>query len=708
MKKHLIITFFMGLFFCVFFSNNTKAEESVKVYEGELGPSYSTTSTMFKVWSSSASKIEVVVEGTVNGSGLLEKDNNTNVWIGYVQGDLNGSEYSFNIEYEDGTAYENVLDPYGKYVNESKTRNVIYNDTVGSFDEWQTVANNLSVKHKNKIIYGINVETFTQSQNWNGPEVYKGKLGGLIQTETRYNNYMTGFDYVKNLGVTYVELGNLNDSTNNFSVNLDYVNGTLGYSGNEELKKVVYEYRLSGMGIIGAFDFVNFSDDVIENFQKIDREYYDSGSFLSKQMIKKYIIDLIEYWTKEYKLSGIKLANMSMYDVVFVNDVVENLMQVNNNLIVYGDGSYNQLDVNKAGESNLSKINGIGMLNGSLNYALLGDVNSKNINGLLGGEYNENIVETLKFALLNTVDNGEIDYSLVEGVSYKNFWGNSSSFQIINYLGTRNGLSLYDKLFINNLTGDKIIEQKAIVAFGTLLMNGGIPYIEAGTEFLASYQSFTNDEDSICTETATFCFYKTGNKKVLDWAIAYDNSSIVDAFKSLVNFRKKDTSVIQTNMSSIKNNVNIFVGEEGNIGYVRKYPNAYVNEIKKVLVLFNYSNNDYTIDNFGGKGWSGAYHYNLSSRDGSVINMKANSIYIASQVEPPKVNQWVMLAIVLVVIAGLYYLNISLNKKLVENKGYDIKSINKKYRPFINKKKLKSNRADNVEDSEKEKKEEDK
>ena len=413
-------------------------------------------------------------------------------------------------------------------------------------------------------------------------------------------------------------------------------------------------------------------------------------------------------WTKEYKLSGIKLANMSMYDVVFVNDVVENLMQVNNNLIVYGDGSYNQLDVNKAGESNLSKINGIGMLNGSLNYALLGDVNSKNINGLLGGEYNENIVETLKFALLNTVDNGEIDYSLVEGVSYKNFWGNSSSFQIINYLGTRNGLSLYDKLFINNLTGDKIIEQKAIVAFGTLLMNGGIPYIEAGTEFLASYQSFTNDEDSICTETATFCFYKTGNKKVLDWAIAYDNSSIVDAFKSLVNFRKKDTSVIQTNMSSIKNNVNIFVGEEGNIGYVRKYPNAYVNEIKKVLVLFNYSNNDYTIDNFGGKGWSGAYHYNLSSRDGSVINMKANSIYIASQVEPPKVNQWVMLAIVLVVIAGLYYLNISLNKKLVENKGYDIKSINKKYRPFINKKKLKSNRADNVEDSEKEKKEEDK
>jgi hypothetical protein len=51
----------------------------------------------------------------------------------------------------------------------------------------------------------------------------------------------------------------------------------------------------------------------------------------------------------------------------------------------------------------------------------------------------------------------------------------------------------------------------------------------------------------------------------------------------------------------------------------------------------------------------------------------------------------ILLAIIIAIIGGLYYFNIVMNKKLVEQKGYDIKDISKKYRPFINVRKNRNN-----------------
>jgi hypothetical protein len=329
------------------------------------------------------------------------------------------------------------------------------------------------------------------------------------------------------------------------------------------------------------------------------------------------------------------------------------------------------------------------MLNGSLNYGLLGNLLSREENGVLDGNYDDKVIESLKFAILSSANNGQIDYSLVNGISYKNYWGNSSAYQIINYFGARDGLSVYDKLIINNISAsDSIIGQKIVLAFGTMMVSGGIPYIEAGSEFLVSYQNLDNSEDSICTENGAFCFITNGEKKKIEWSFAYRNEETVSAFRSLVNFRKSDKLFIQSDLNRIKNNVKVFSGKDGTLGYLRTYPNAYVNETQKVLVLFNYSNYERSINKFDGDGWERSYQYNLASRDGNSINMKANSIYMETKDRQPVVNQWIMLIIVLGVIGLLYSLNIVLNKRLVEKHGYDIKDINRKYRPFINRKKI--------------------
>lgn len=694
MKKK-IITFLMLFISSIFFaSEKIKATEEIGIYSGELGYVYSSSSTIFTVWSSSASEIEVVVEGVKTQA--LSKESN-NVWIASVGGDLSGHEYSFNVKYLDGTVHENVLDPYGRYLNADKTRNIIYSDQAISFQDWYDLNGVVQIGEKSKIIYGINIDTFTKSSSWGGISENSGKLLSLNEMGTKYNNTPTGFDHIKNLGVTYIELANLYDNNNPFVVNSNYVSGEYGYSGAIELKEVVRDYKGSNIGVIATFDVNDLSDGLLTTFNKFDSVYYSNVNIdVSKEMIQKYIKDLIVYWVREYKLSGVKIENMVMFDIEFMNDLSSSLLQINENILIYGDGSYSEPTQNMAGENNLSNLNGVRMQNGSLNYALFGDLQNRDGKGILDGNYSDEIIETLKFTWLSSVDNGDINYSLVKGVSNKGYWGNLYSYQLINYFGERNGLSVYDKLKINNLISTGMVKQKMVLGFGTMMVSGGIPYIEAGNEFLATYQNFDDDRDSVCISNNMFCFYFKEDDKVLDWSYAYENDTIVDALKSLVNFRKSDIYYIQASAKVLQESVEIYKGEAGNLGYLRTYENAYVNDVDKVLIMFNYSQDEYMVEGFDEKGWKNSYQYNLSGRENGVIVMKANSIYFESRIKQPKINQWIALIIVLGIIGLIYCANVFLNKKLVEQRGYDIKDINKKYRPFINKRKIENNKDDNV------------
>ena len=95
MKKSSLFIITVFALFMTFFANDIIiASERMESYDGELGYSYSSSSTEFRVWSSSANEIEIVVQGVVNDTRQMTKDENTGVWIGFVPGDLSGCEYS--------------------------------------------------------------------------------------------------------------------------------------------------------------------------------------------------------------------------------------------------------------------------------------------------------------------------------------------------------------------------------------------------------------------------------------------------------------------------------------------------------------------------------------------------------------------------------------------------------------------------------------
>ena len=691
----LIVSFFTN-------SNVVKAEESF--ISDELGYTYTSSQTIFKFYSTEAEEVKVIVDDLSDGEvTLIKKNDNSNIWMGYISGNLLGKEYSYYVKLKNGNEYNNVIDPYGKFINNTLTRNLIYDEsstTIVNSDE-TSEKQYLRITKKYRMIYGVNVENFTSHETWGGTSENSGKLLGLIEENTKYSDVSTGYDYVSSLGITYIELSDLYDNMLPFAINKKIVKGEYAYSGNLELKNVSDKYSTKGIGIILAFDYKDLNGLFTNNISKIDSSSYltENGNLdINKPMTQNYIISLLKYYTKEYMLSGIMIENMADYSVEFANKISGELTKINNNMYIYGDGNYNTINDNTAGQNNLDKLNNINMLNGTLTYALFGNLFDNINTGILDGNFSDDIVETLKFTLLSTVDNGEIDYSKVLGVSYKNYWKNNDSYQIINYLGNRNGLSVYDKLFVKNFTSNAIIQEKLILSFSVLMMSGGTPYIYSGEEFLSSYLDSTAQSSSVCSGSSnSFCFYTEEDKKIIDWSYAKTNQNIINTLKSYINFKRGDNLLAQTDSATSAKNVNFYTEEEkiGLIGYVRKYPNAYTKYVEKVTVLFNFSNNDYDINEKYEKGTQGVYNYNNSNRDGDIIHLKGNSFYTEKKIKQPKLNGWITLVIVLGMIGGLYFINITLNRKLVEKKGYDINKIKKKYRPFIRKNKTENNSEQN-------------
>lgn len=694
LRKYLYAFILMAF---AFFANTVTVKAEETFVTDELGYSYTTSQTIFKFYSSEATEVKVLIDDfTISEVPLVKRNDGSNVWMGYASGNLLGKAYSYYVKLENGNEYSNIIDPYGKFINKEQTRNLIYDESsVTVIDEnEENQKQYLIINDKNKIIYGINIENFTRHETWGGTSENKGKLLGLIEEETKYGDVSTGYDYVSNLGITYIELSKVYDEMLPFAISEKLVKGEYAYSGNIEMKNVSNKYYSKGIGIILTFNYKDLNGLFANNISKIDKSSYltNSGEIdISKSMTKEYIISLLKYYTKEYMLAGIMIENMADYSVDFINKISEELQKLNSNMYIYGDGSYTEENENTAGQNNLGKLNSAKMINGSLNYALFGNLFDNNTSGILDGNYDSNIIETLKFALLSTVDNGEIDYEKVQGVSYKGYWNNSKSYQTINYYGSRNGLSIYDKLFIKNFTSNAIIQQKIILSFGVLMISGGTPYIYSGEEFLSSYLDASAQSTSLCSGSSTsFCFYTEEKNKSIDWSYVKTNQSVVDSFKSYINFKKGDILLTQTDAKAIKNNVKFYTAEDktGLLGYVRNYPDAYTNYTEKVTVLFNFSNNDYELNEKKEKGIQGIYNYNSSNRDGDIIKLNANSFYSERKIKQAKLNSWIALLIVLGMIGGLYFINITLNRKLVEKKGYDISQIKRKYRPFIRKNKI--------------------
>lgn len=309
------------------------------------------------------------------------------VWELTVMGDLKGYYYNFQVDNYQGTT--TCVDPYVTAVGCSGVRGLVYDKKDTNPDGWDDVPTiwdgvaGYDIKTPQELsVYEVHVRDFTGDESWVSNEGNRnGTYKAFVESGTRLANYpdvTTGYDHLMNLGVNTVQLMPIFDADNDESKergglykynwgynpqNYNAVEGSYSSDPHDGLARIrELKELIMGLANTSGDHHVRVTMDVVYNhvssvssnpFTKLMPKYYfrydangelENGSGCHNEvkteakMCRKFIIDSVYMWAKEYKIKGFRFDLMGLLDYKTMNMVKEKLSTLDRDIYLYGEG----------------------------------------------------------------------------------------------------------------------------------------------------------------------------------------------------------------------------------------------------------------------------------------------------------------------------------------------------------------------------------
>ena len=535
-------------------------------YDGnDLGATYTSSKTTFKVWSpvSSEIKLRIYESGTPKsvdqelGNDTILKEvamekGEKGVWSVEVEGDLEGKYYTYvvtNSSYKD----QEVVDPYAKSAGVNGLRGMIVDFAKTNPEGWDNV-NPHPYSRTELVVYETHVSDLSSSKSWSQNTEhaqYAKKFKGAYLEGTTYTEsgvtVTTGFDHIKELGVNAVQFVPIYDQAND-EINLEFNWGYNplnynclegGYSSNphdgyvriREFKELVKAYNGAGINVIMDVVYNHVANAAGSNFDVLVPGYYfrynPNGSFSNGSgcgnetasempMFRKFMIDSTEFWAREYKLGGFRFDLMGLHDLTTMDQLVANLKTYNENIVVYGEpwtgGTSTLQDNLSCKQSNTSKYQGYGQFNDQFRDALVkGGMNSASSRGWV------NALSATPQADLDRIKGGIRGFT-----DFGTGTRVADPLKTVNYVTCHDNYTLYDRMAAAGVTGYFDKQSTSMLANSVILTSQGTTFILAGEEFL---RTKGGDENSYQSS------YETNE---LNYALKVSYSKIFENYKKLI------------------------------------------------------------------------------------------------------------------------------------------------------------------------------
>ena len=417
-------------------------------YQGELGCQVSDTQTSFSLWAPTATSVQVVVyESASNDAPILKtyemergnsysyshKYNTIGVWSLTVPESLAGRAYHYQIDFPHHQSL--TRDPYTIATSPDGKRSAIVSEQERQVDGFE-------VKHGTEatwrlenpcqaVVYEMHIRDLTKSETSGVAPELRGTFFGAAQTGT-VNQYgqSTAFDYIKELGVNYVQLQPIADRHKEYDAdgNVTYNWGydPQNYNAPEtsmstnpddpgqvirDLKTMVQAYHDAGIGVImdvvynHTFSVVDapFQTTVPDYYYRMNRDgTYQNGTGVGNEtaseheMFRKYMIDSLLYWVKEFNIDGFRFDLMGIHDVKTMQMIRWAMDEVDPKIILYGEGwdmGTGLAPYDKAKKDNAYQLPNIGFFNDDQRNAIKGaEVYGDIKSGFVSGAGTEPIV----------------------------------------------------------------------------------------------------------------------------------------------------------------------------------------------------------------------------------------------------------------------------------------------------------------------------
>lgn len=589
------------------------AELDKLAYNGDdLGATYTKGATTFKVWSPTAERVQVLIYATGSDeeedskyifANEMTYDSKTGVWSATVTGDLLNKYYTYNVY--TGKKGKETVDIYAKAAGVNGNRGMIVDLASTNPIDWDK-DKHVSVDNQSEaIVWEVNVKDFSNDPASGISAKNRGKYLAFTENNTTVNasgTSTTGVAYLKELGVNYVQLlpifdfGSVDEASKEDQFNWGYdpknynvPEGSYSsnpYDGNvriNEVKQMVQAIHNNNMGVVMDVVFNHTYDGAKSWFNITVPDYYyrftDSGTWSNGSgcgndtasehlMFRKYMVDSVVYWAKEYHIDGFRFDLMGLHDVETMNAIRAALdeLEGGEKILMYGEGW--SLGTNAepgtvmATQQNMKKLSDrIGAFNDGIRDGIKGS----NFNASEGGY----------------IQGGQGQASVKSGITAE--VGNWANFptQTVTYNSCHDNYTLWDKLVATSGSIDdyKVRDEKLVsmnkLAAAITLTSQGISFFQAGEEFARTKRG---DENS----------YRSSSKiNQLDWDRRNDYSDLVQYYAGLIEIRKNFAPFTDPTETSVKNIKFIENLPKGVIAYTLKNDLKDENQWKQAAVMFN-------------------------------------------------------------------------------------------------------------------------
>lgn len=562
----------MFLSFVVQFFFTAKAQKNgydgYPVYQGkDLGLQWSPKQSIFKVWSPSATQMELRIytdaETATPAKMVPLAPGKNGVWTAKVSGNLLGKLYTFRALHQDRWADE-VPDPYAKAVGTNGKRAMVVDLAKTHPKGWGNDKAPVLKSPTDAIVYELHVRDASIADNSGISQ--KGLFLGLTEKGTRNAaGLATGLDHLKELGITHVHLlpsfdYNSVDESQPGKVQYNWgydplnynvpegsyaTNAADGLSRIREFKQLVHTFHQNGLGVVMDVVYNHTAQTEKSNFNQLVPGYYyrqnDKGGFSDasacgnetasdRPMMQKFILESLIYWVKEYHVDGFRFDLMGIHDIATMNLIATELRKIKPGILLYGEGwtaGASPLPENqRAVKGNAARLNGVAVFSDDLRDGIKGSVFDINDRGFASGK--AGMEESIKFGITAACQHPQVDYTKV---NYSKKPYAAAPGNTISYCECHDNHVLWDKLALS--AKDATVEERENMhklALSIVLTSQGISFLHAGTEFLRSKQGVENS-------------YKSPDSiNAIDWSLKTQNKAVFDYVKALVAMRKAHPS----------------------------------------------------------------------------------------------------------------------------------------------------------------------
>lgn len=554
----------------------TELFDDIYYYEqSDLGSSYRRDRTKFKVWSPVAKYMKLELTDKDGNSEITNMEyDNQGVWYLRLRGNFEGYKYRY-ISYVNGKEHF-LTDPYAK----SSSANAQYSYVIdtANFYKMNCPRPKFSANINDAIIYETHVRDFTISKSINAkhPGMFKSFSEEKLTTKAGNN---AGIDYVKELGVTHVQLlpiydfGGVDelqpDKQYNWGYNPEQFNVPEGwfslnpndpYARINELKELVDTLHKHNIRVVMDVVFNHVYDTKVFPFEKIIPGYgyrfdkkgmmtnssgCDSDLATERKMIRKFVIDSVMYWAKEFKIDGFRFDLMGLIDIKTMNTLRQKLDRYRKDIVVYGEGWRMPTEIGFERSAHMYNRN------------LLFNI----------GHFNDKMRETIKGATFDVKQKGYALGSLAHLDDVKNLILGSTlnkflfryASQSINYVECHDNNTFFDKATAALPKASvEEIKKRQRLATTMVILSQGVPFIHAGQEFYRSKKGVENS-------------YKSSDAiNEINWNLVDENLEDINYIKEIIRVRKKYDLFRLSTPSTLKECLDVSINEHGTILYKLK------------------------------------------------------------------------------------------------------------------------------------------